>query len=135
VLLTLPGDREIKFQNTTVNVTAIVGQFVALECAVQGRVDIYVTWSRRPSNSKLYNEKYGGVLGISDVTLSNGGVYNCSFNLTSQKGQVTTGTLQFYLTVKGDHLCHLLSHVILLCHVILLSHVICYLILNVCMFM
>ena len=101
----LDNEGAVFFRNTSVNVSAMVGQTVALECAPAGEIYIRVTWRPMPSNGHLYNQKYGGVLRIDDVTLSNEGVYNCSYSWASkQDGKTTSGMRQFHLTVKGREL-------------------------------
>ena len=92
---------KVVFQDTPINVTAVVGESVTLECAPAGEVKINVSWTPMPSNSQLYNERYGGVLRIDNVMLSNGGVYNCSYTW-SHENYTDDGSLQFYLTVQGN---------------------------------
>ena len=93
----------IFFQNTSLNVTATVGQSVVLECAPTGEININVTWMPMPSNSQLYNEKHGGVLRIDNVALSNEGVYNCSYMwINPHNMSSVNGSRQFHLAVKGS---------------------------------
>lgn len=92
----------IIFQDTAVNVTAVVGQSITLDCAPQGEIGIIVTWI--PDYGQSYNEKYGGVLRIDNVTLTNEGVYNCSYKWNNKtSGKELTGSRLFYLTVKGSY--------------------------------
>ena len=100
-----PGHGEaIVFQNSSLNVTATVGESVVLECAPIGEIYINVTWTPMPSNSLLYNRQYGGVLRIDNVALSNEGVYNCSYIWINPKNMsVVSGSRQYHLAVKGAY--------------------------------
>lgn len=97
----------VVFQDTPVRVTAIVGESAVLECAPAGEINIYVTWTPMPSNSQTYNKRFGGVLRIDDVMLSNEGVYNCSYTW-AHKNYTADGSRQFYLTVKGMQPAHVM---------------------------
>ena len=101
----LDNEGGISFHNTSLNVTATVGQSVVLECAPAGGIGISVTWIPMPSNGLVYNERYGGVLRIDNVALSNEGVYNCSYMwINSSSMSSINGSRQFHLTVKGSQL-------------------------------
>ena len=99
----LANTGNIYFQNSSINVTGIVGGSVVLECAPAGEISIRVKWMPMPSNGQLYNEMHGGVLRINNVVLGNQGVYNCSYTWTNPNNNtIVNGSRQFYLTVKGN---------------------------------